>query len=137
MRAKTFLFCGFGKSVCFQVLPFVFDYKLGLVGGQKKSAVVVVSPLIALMVDQVRSLRAHGVEAVIISSGAREGSLVDKEFLATENKLKSASLIFSSPESLAHSRWREALETPTVTNVCVQSSLMRLTVYQSGKFDLN
>ena len=63
----------FGKSVCFQVLPFVFDYKLGLVGGQKKSAVVVVSPLIALMVDQVRSLRAHGVEAVIICSGAREG----------------------------------------------------------------
>ena len=80
---------------------------------------MVVSPLIALMVDQVRSLRAHGVEAVIISSGAREGSLVDKEFLATENNLKSASLIFSSPESLAHSRWREALETPTVTNrVC-------------------
>ena len=124
---------GFGKSVCFQVLPFVFDYKLGLVGGQKKSAVVVASPLIALIVDQVRSLRAHGVAAVIISSGAREGSLVDKEFLTTENNLKSASLIFSFPESLAHSRWREALETP----VCVQSSLMGLTVYQSGKFDVN
>ena len=103
-------------SASFQVLPFVLDYKLGLVGGQKKSAVVVVSPLIALMVDQVRSLRAHGLEAVIISSGAREGSVVDKEFLAIGNNLKSASLIFSSPESLAHSRWREALETPTVSN---------------------
>ena len=58
---------GFGKSVCFQALPF-FDHKLRLFGGQK-SAIVVVSPLIVLMVAQVRSLRGRDVEAVIISSG--------------------------------------------------------------------
>ncbi len=45
---------GFGKSVYFQTLPFVFDYKLGLVDAVKKS---VIAPLIALIVDQVRSLR--------------------------------------------------------------------------------
>ena len=38
---------GFGKSVCYQVLPFVFDHQLGLVAG---SSIIVVSPLIALMV---------------------------------------------------------------------------------------
>ena len=70
-------------------------------GGQK-SAVVAVSPLIVLVVAQVRSLRGPDVEAVIISSGSREGSVVDKEFLATEENLRSARLIFSSPEALAY-----------------------------------
>ena len=96
---------GFGKSVCFQALPFLFDHKLRLFGGQM-SAIVVVSPLIVLMVDQVRSLRERDVEAVIISSGSREGSVVDKEFLATEENVRSARLIFSSPEVLAYSKWR-------------------------------
>ena len=41
---------GFGKSVCFQVLPFLFDHKLGLTDGTKK-CVIVVSPLVSLMVD--------------------------------------------------------------------------------------
>ena len=93
-----FLPTGFGKSVCYQVLPFVFDHKLGLVAG---SSIIVVSPLIALMVDQVRSLRQNGVGAVIISSGSRD-TIVDKAFIATEGNLQSSSVIFSSPEALAH-----------------------------------
>ena len=36
---------GFGKSLCFQMLPFVTDYKLCLVGTEKSSAVLVISPL--------------------------------------------------------------------------------------------
>ena len=36
---------GFGRSLCFQTLPFLMDHKLGLVGMQKSSAVLVVSPL--------------------------------------------------------------------------------------------
>ena len=43
---------GFGKSLCFHTLPFVFDYKLALTD---VSAVLVITPLIDLMVDQVRS----------------------------------------------------------------------------------
>ena len=39
---------GFGKTVCFEVLPFMFDMKLGRVD----SLVVVVSPLVSLMIDQ-------------------------------------------------------------------------------------
>ena len=38
----------FGKSVCFPTLPFLFDHKLGMIGGQK-SSIILVSPLIALM----------------------------------------------------------------------------------------
>ena len=110
-----FLPTGFGKSVCYQVLPFVFDHKLGLVAG---SSIIVVSPLIALMVDQVRSLRQNGVGAVIISSGSGD-TIVDKAFIATEGNLQSSSVIFSSPEALAHTKWREALENPLVSKrVC-------------------
>ena len=48
---------------------------------------IVVSPLIALMVDQVRSLRQACVQAVVISCIPRIGSIVDKEFFATEENL--------------------------------------------------
>ena len=109
---------GFGKSICFQILPFLHDHKLGLVHGQSKSCAIIVSPLIALMVDQVRSLRASGVETVIMTS-SKEGSIVDRDFLATEKNLRSASLVFSSPEALAHTHWKEILESPEVSNrVC-------------------
>lgn len=103
----VFLPTGYGKSICFQVLPFLFDYTLDLVGaGEKRSSVLVVSPLVALMVDQVKSLRSRNVDAVVIS---REGG-IDKEYCATEKNMQSASIIFSSPEALSHSRWRDALD---------------------------
>ena len=102
---------GFGKSICYQSLPFAFDHKFGVVAGGH--AVLVVSPLIALMVDQVRSLRSRSVEAVIASSGSRDN--IDKAFLATDSTLRSARLVFCSPEILVHSRWRDALENPDVS----------------------
>ena len=56
IRADIFVWLptGFGKTVCFEVLPFMFDMKLSRVD----SLVVVVSPLVSLMIDQVRSLRS-------------------------------------------------------------------------------
>ena len=35
---------GFEKTLCYQILPFLFDHKLGLKGSEKSSAVLVVSP---------------------------------------------------------------------------------------------
>ena len=52
---------GYGTSLCYQALPFIMDCKRGLVGSQERSLVLVVSPLIALMVDQVTSLRKRDV----------------------------------------------------------------------------
>ena len=51
---------GYGKSICYQILPFLFDFKL------KRAALppskhVVMSPLISLMVDQVTNLWANGI----------------------------------------------------------------------------
>ena len=41
---------GFGKSLCYQTLPFVFDCKLCLIGSGKSSVVLVVSLLVILVV---------------------------------------------------------------------------------------
>jgi len=59
----------FGKSICYEVLPFLFDCKLG---ESESSAIIIVSQLVSLMVDQVASLQLHGVSAAIMG-GHRYG----------------------------------------------------------------
>ena len=95
---------GFGKSLCYEVLPFLFDDKLG----KDSSVVIVVSPLISLMVDQVQSLRRRSVRAAIMSSGSK----VDKEFLATDDDIRDGRLFFCAPEAIDVSRWRDAIAKP-------------------------
>ena len=53
--------CGYLRDLAragFQMLPLVFDHKLGLVDADKKSLAMVVAPLVSLMVDQVQSHQA-------------------------------------------------------------------------------
>ena len=78
---------GSGKSMCFQ-LPAVVDGGLTLV----------VSPLIALMRDQVGQLAALGVSAASLNSADDEGARRD-----TAERLRSGELrlLFVSPERLA------------------------------------
>ena len=63
MRAKTYSYGyqrGLAKQCASRFSRFnMFDMKLGRVG----SLVVVVSPLVSLMIDQVRSLRSREVKA--------------------------------------------------------------------------
>ena len=62
---------GFGKSVCYELLPFVMDYKRGKSGnGQESySTALVVSPLVSLMIDQVTSLRKRGGGGGVVTAG--------------------------------------------------------------------
>ena len=46
---------GFGKTICYEILPFAFDKHRPR--GKEPSLIIVVSPLVSLIVDQVRSLR--------------------------------------------------------------------------------
>ena len=92
---------GFGKSVCYEVLPFVFDDKLG----KDNSVVIVVSPLISLMIDHVQSLRRRSVRAAIMSSGSK----ADKEFLATDDDICDARVLFCAPEAIDVLKWRDAI----------------------------
>jgi ATP-dependent DNA helicase RecQ len=68
---------GFGKSLCFQALPFLFDHRCA----SRRNCVIVFSPLVALMADQVKNLKKKGVQAVVISSDTRD--TIAKEFLAS------------------------------------------------------
>ena len=64
------------------------------------------SPLVALMVDQVTAMRSHGVKASIVSTSKG----IPKAYLASETNLGTDSLLFCAPEALVVSRWRDALE---------------------------
>jgi ATP-dependent DNA helicase RecQ len=78
---------GGGKSLCFQ-LPAL------LRGG----LTVVISPLIALMRDQVRALRAAGVEAAALTSQATEAELAELRAALAAGRLR---LLYLAPERLA------------------------------------
>ena len=101
-RVFVWLSTGFGKSICYRytTLAFVFDHKLGRVDRDYHSLVVVVSPLISLMIDEVASLKAIESSASIATSG---GS-VSKALLATEGGLVNCSLLYFAPEALVSSR---------------------------------
>ena len=49
---------GFEKSVCYEVLPYGVDKRES--GQGSNSVVLIVSPLVSLMIDQVSSLREWG-----------------------------------------------------------------------------
>ena len=76
---------------------------------------IVVSPLVSLMADQISSLRRRGVEAAIMSSKCA----IVKDFLATERDFHTCSFLFGSPEALVSSKWREQIGTPVVADQIV------------------
>jgi ATP-dependent DNA helicase RecQ len=79
---------GGGKSICFQLPALLFP-----------GITIVVSPLIALMKDQVDSLKANGIEACFInSSQSSEEQQMHIENLKN-NKVK---MIYVAPESLSY-----------------------------------
>ena len=78
---------GGGKSLCFQLPALMRD-----------GVTVVISPLIALMRDQVRGLRAAGVEAGALTSGNTEEETAEVWAALEAGRLK---LLYMAPERLA------------------------------------
>ena len=100
---------GSGKSLCYAALPSAFGYlrsmsKGNLQGRQITSSciVVVVSPLTALMVDQVSMFEKRGLKAAFV------GKEQTDENIRQQVEKGVFSLVFMSPESLLQVlRWRE------------------------------
>ncbi len=91
---------GGGKSLCYQVPALVKD---GLT--------LVISPLIALMTDQVRDLTERGISAAALHSGIDKNEQTDILNNCIDGQIK---LLYASPERL---RSRSFLETLTSVNV--------------------
>lgn len=77
---------GGGKSICYQIPALLLP-----------GCAIVVSPLIALMNDQVQALRANGIAAAAIHSNQDESINQSNLSLAREGKMK---LLYISPERL-------------------------------------
>ncbi|KAK2043141.1 RecQ family ATP-dependent DNA helicase [Colletotrichum somersetense] len=101
---------GGGKSLCYQV-PAVaikeLDRETGSRSPEDGGVSVVISPLIALMKDQVDALRRRGIAAAVLdSTQSRE------EFVETHNKLANGKLdlLYCAPERLNNEGFLASLQ---------------------------
>ncbi|WP_158729765.1 MULTISPECIES: DNA helicase RecQ [unclassified Flavobacterium] len=78
---------GGGKSICFQLPALLFP-----------GITIVISPLIALMKDQVDSLKANGIEACFINSSQTES---ERNFYTERLQSNTIKLVYVAPESLS------------------------------------
>ncbi len=99
---------GGGKSICFQVPGMVLE-----------GTTLVVTPLIALMKDQVENLRSKGIPAEAIYSGMspRETELAFNHVVHGTTKF-----LYLSPERLLTDKFRTALEHTKVSLIAVDEA---------------
>ena len=88
-RCLCVLPTGFGKSLCFQVLPFMINHKLGFVDTEKSCSILIICSLLALMMDQAQNLKRKGVKSSVITSG---NSVLKDLYVADECSLVQAML---------------------------------------------
>lgn len=99
---------GGGKSVCYQVPALVLD---GLT--------LVISPLIALMQDQVQGLKANGVSAAFLNSTLTQS---EQESVIWKIKLGELKLLYISPERLFSGNFLDWLKGQKISLFAVDES---------------
>ena len=96
---------GGGKSLCYQIPALIF-------GGMT----LVISPLIALMQDQVSQMEAYGVPAAVINSSLDWNSYIETTKSIRQGKVK---LLYLSPEGLSTNRIQDLLHSEGVRIDCI------------------
>jgi ATP-dependent DNA helicase RecQ len=99
---------GGGKSLCFQAPALCMD-----------GMVLVVSPLISLMKDQVDALRACGVAAAYINSTL---SMSERRHVADQIRRGEIKLLYAAPERLLADRTLDFLKSANVSLVAVDEA---------------
>ncbi|MEL6105404.1 MAG: RecQ family ATP-dependent DNA helicase [Planctomycetota bacterium] len=89
---------GMGKSLCYQIPALQL--------GDAKDLVLVLSPLIALMQDQVDSLRRRGIDATFVNSSLDRQTRVSRYEELAENQYR---LLFVTPERFRKPDFCEAI----------------------------
>jgi ATP-dependent DNA helicase RecQ len=99
---------GSGKSLCFQLPALLLE-----------GTSIVVSPLIALMKDQVDVLRSRGIPAAALHSGlgAAERADVERDFVGGRLRL-----VYVAPERLASARFNAALARVPIARLIVDEA---------------
>lgn len=99
---------GGGKSICFQVPALM-----------KEGLCLVISPLIALMKDQVQNLRRKNITAFAIYSGMSRKEVINILKLAAESNCK---FLYVSPERLETSLFKEYLPAFDINLIAVDEA---------------
>ena len=92
---------GAGKSVCYQVPALSRYYNTG-------ALTVVISPLVALMADQVAGLEAHGIGSCVTVNGLL--SMPERAHALDRVRLGDAGILLISPEQLRSRSLRRVLD---------------------------
>ncbi|XP_033730182.1 Werner syndrome ATP-dependent helicase homolog [Pecten maximus] len=93
---------GYGKTIIYSLIPTLVDaYE-----SKTDSIVIVVSPLVALMEDQVVNIEASGIRCVYASK---------QQTRETDTELKNGTvpILMMSPEALFHGEWRQLFSSET------------------------
>lgn len=99
---------GGGKSICYQIPALIME-----------GTVIVISPLISLMKDQVDTLQQLGIKAAFINSSLPLGELRRIMFEAASNSYK---LLYVAPERLESENFIDLLKNITITMIAVDEA---------------
>ena len=97
---------GFGKSLIYQLAPLVVEEISRCEGRNRTAIVLVISPLVSLIKDQVKFLQNKGIKASPIGAGQEDANF--QEIINGE-----MNIVYSSPEAmLSNNHWREVICSP-------------------------
>ena len=99
---------GGGKSICFQLAALLMP-----------GVTVVVSPLIALMKDQVDGLKSNGIRAEFINSSLTTNKIEEIQDEIIDGKIK---LLYVAPERLVMPQFRQFLKKLTISLIAVDEA---------------
>jgi ATP-dependent DNA helicase RecQ len=99
---------GGGKSICYQVPALA-----------KEGLCLVISPLIALMKDQVENLKKRGIPAAALFSGMHPDEI---DLVISNARFGDTKLLYISPERLATARMQEAIRNMKVNLLAVDEA---------------
>jgi len=107
---------GMGKSLCFQVPALVFDSETASEG---RPLTLVISPLIALMKDQVETLVAKGVDAAFINSSLKREERESRYRAVAEGRF---ALLYVTPERFRKPEFLEVIAKRQVALLAVDEA---------------